>query len=44
MNNLLDILKGCLNSSTIQQAESLLLKYSEKPSFLQDLLLLIPNQ
>lgn len=44
MNNLLDILKGCLHSNTIQQAETLLVQYSQKPTFLQELLVLIPNQ
>ena len=30
MNNLIDILKGCLFSNTVQQAESLLAQYAQK--------------
>lgn len=44
MNNLLDILKGCLYSTSVHQAESMLAQYSERPTFLQELLVLIPNQ
>jgi len=44
MDNLLDVLKGCLNSSTVQHAEYQLTQYSQNSTFLHDLLVLIPNQ
>ncbi len=41
---LFSILKGCLNSSTVQMCEKELVEYSIRPSFLAELLQLIPNQ
>ena len=41
---LIDILKGCLNSSTVQMAQNQLVDYSRSSKFIPELLQLIPNQ
>jgi hypothetical protein len=42
--NLLDVLKGCLNSSTINASEQALRELSFQKNFTEQLLQLIPNQ
>lgn len=41
---LISIIKGCLNSNTVQMSEKELVEYSNRPSFMEELLQLIPNQ
>lgn len=41
---LIEILRGCLNSATVQSAQSQLVDYSRSSNFIPELLQLIPNQ
>lgn len=43
-SQLIDILKGCLDPSSVQIAQNKLVEYSTSSNFIPELLQLIPNQ